>query len=125
MEFNTQIFTNIEQSKLLVNLGLSFKTADGAHMGYHITKKKVIYDTIIITSKKTFKVLDGIVNIPAWSLHRLLKLANCFTINNDTVFEDLINIIKNKIENEELDKKYLSNSVPEVRKKYGREELGC
>jgi hypothetical protein len=45
--------------------------------------------------------------------------------NNDTVFEDLINIIKNKNENEKLDKKYLSNSVPEVRKKYGREELAC
>jgi hypothetical protein len=125
MEFNTQIFTNIEQSKLLVKLGIDFRTADGAHMGYHITKKKVIYDTIIITSKKTFKVLDGVLNIPAWSLHRLLKLTDCSTINNDTVFEDLINIIKNKIENEELDKKYLSNSEPEVRRKYRKEELGC
>ena len=110
LNFNTQVLTNIEQSKELVKLGLSFKTADGAHMGYHITKKKVLYDTVIITQDKTFKVLDGTMNIPAWSLHRLLKLAHYSNISEDTPFSDLINVIRASIENGTFDKNLLTDN---------------
>lgn len=62
MEFKSQICTSVEQSKRLLELGLKKDTADMCleySAGKYYPKTHRIY---------------GVLNIPAWSLHRLLCL---------------------------------------------------
>lgn len=62
MEFKSQICTTVEQSKRLLELGLKKDTADMCleySAGKYYPKTHRIY---------------GILNIPAWSLHRLVEM---------------------------------------------------
>ena len=68
-EFYTQVCTTIEQSKQLIELGLNPDTADmGWFKAYSL--KGEIYKPFI----KEYKLENYKTDIPAWSLHRLLKM---------------------------------------------------
>lgn len=57
IKFNSQVCTNVEQSKKLLDLGLKPETAD-----------MYIFDDEVYIGK------PNIDDIPAWSLHRLIEL---------------------------------------------------
>lgn len=115
-EFNTQIATNIEQSKKLISLGLKPETADC--MWYRmITNWK---GEEIENPKWRFKdeyfvgfAIQGFEHfeqIPAWSLHRLIKIGfhkGIGIIVADDAFNSIINIIEKRIENNIFNKSYL------------------
>ena len=59
MEFKSQVYTTIEQSKRLIALGIKAETADCCHYYVAGTDDKDIPED---------------ANCPAWSLHRLIEL---------------------------------------------------
>lgn len=68
-EFYTQVCTTIEQSNKLIELGINPDTADmGWFKAYSL--KGEIYKPFI----KEYKLENYKTDIPAWSLHRLLKM---------------------------------------------------
>lgn len=68
-EFYTQVCTTIEQSNKLIELGINPDTADmGWFKAYSL--KGEIYKPFI----KGYKLENNKTDIPAWSLHRLLKM---------------------------------------------------
>lgn len=74
LKFNSQIATSRVQSERLFVLGLKKETAD---MMYECIGR--ISDTKFIYKEKPLLCLNGIMrimDIPAWSLHRLLCLYN-------------------------------------------------
>jgi len=67
--FYTQVCTTIEQSNKLIELGINPDTADmGWFKAYSL--KGEIYKPFI----KEYKLENYTTDIPAWSLHRLLKM---------------------------------------------------
>lgn len=68
MEFNSQICTTKEQSERLLSLGLKKETADMSHTVV-VVNHKVEYKVDCSTAKS--------IDIPAWSLHRLIELMLC------------------------------------------------
>ena len=72
LEFNSQICTTKEQSERLLHLGLKKETADCIYItDEHVPEEHRHYDLI---PEYYESCLEGIVHIPAWSLHRLLCL---------------------------------------------------
>ena len=74
MKFNSQICTTKEQSERLLALGLKKETAD---MTRNITHNIVyafpfIFSIRVLIPNKGFRYADI---IPAWSLHRLIEIA--------------------------------------------------
>lgn len=68
-DFKTQVCTTIEQSNKLIELGINPDTADmGWFKAYSL--KGEIYKPFI----KEYKLENYKTDIPAWSLHRLLKM---------------------------------------------------
>ena len=65
MEFNTQICTNKEQSKRLIDLGLDPNTSDM----YHYRWGKDCWDI-----QNYPPIRSDSICIPAWSLHRLINM---------------------------------------------------
>lgn len=70
MEFNTQICTNKEQSKRLIDLGLNPETADMLH--YKSASMK-IWGVLATPYSKEVNGLEKYY-LPAWSLHRLINM---------------------------------------------------
>lgn len=70
MEFNTQICTNKEQSKRLIDLGLNPETADMLH--YKSASMK-IWGVLATPYSKEVNGLEKYY-FPAWSLHRLINM---------------------------------------------------
>jgi hypothetical protein len=100
MSFNSQICTTEEQSKRLLALGLKRETADCVMM---------YYDGWHIGEAEHFDFDKDPVE-PAWSLHRLIEIANlphyweCISGN---WYEEIIATIQSKIHIGELNKEYL------------------
>ena len=137
MEFNTQICTTREQSKRLLAMGLNPETAD---MHWHYTNSrseslKWRLEPYRLTTRENFfgkidrlailqrKRADGTPmtgdevfeeiwgkDIPAWSLHRLMIIANIgksgFT-NVDEAYNTCISLIASHIRFGLLNKEYL------------------
>lgn len=78
-EFKSQICTNREQSERLLTLGLKKETADCALLP--LTDK--VTSVLVKPSTKDIKN-----TIPAWSLHRLMEIAEA----NDIAFLDISKI---------------------------------
>lgn len=101
MKFNSQICTSRSQSERLLALGLKKKTAD---MG--IVKST---NEIYVGCPTDYSFENGL-HIPAWSLHRLIEIANlpeyweCISGN---WYEEVIATIQSKIHIGELNKEYL------------------
>lgn len=67
MKFNSQICTTKEQSKRLLSLGIKSETADLVH--YYSSNRWVI---VPLDEEDEISHME----IPAWSLHRLLSMLN-------------------------------------------------
>ena len=95
MDFKSQVYTTIEQSKRLIALGIKTETADCCH--YYVAgvdDKDVPEDA----------------NCPAWSLHRLMEmLAFCLyeIYPRDNVYENIIYDIEETIKDGLFNKDYL------------------
>lgn len=100
MKFNSQICTTKEQSERLLALGLKKETADCVMM---------YYDGWHIGEAEHFDFDKDPVE-PAWSLHRLIEIANLpqywECISGDW-YEEVIATIQSEIHIGELNKEYL------------------
>lgn len=117
MEFNSQICTTEEQSKLLLDLGLKKETADCRHWAYTkdskgnpIPKRNQRW-FIRIGSDESAQIcgfMDTIF-IPAWSLHRLIVLSGMGIIESttDNIYDKVIQYIEYLIKSGDFNKEYL------------------
>ena len=100
MNFTSQVCTTKEQSERLLALGLKKETADCGHCSYGGTYIVPNYPNIHNWGNDT----------PAWSLHRLIEIANlppyweCISGN---WYEEVIATIQSEIHIGELNKEYL------------------
>ena len=125
MEFNSQICTSRSQSERLLALGLKKETADmyypnGAQDGEHIIR--AIYPAFWDSDRKIDALIRGRVT-PAWSLHRLIEMADTyiefspftgvtfqdgsFSTNRDNDYDAIVDIIEWLIQKDHFNKEYL------------------
>lgn len=100
MEFNSQVCTTREQSERLLVLGLKKETADMMYC------KTTSGELITAKDDDYLEHLD----FPAWSLHRLIEIANlpqCWECISGNWYEEVIATIQSKIHIGELNKEYL------------------
>lgn len=84
-EFNSAVCTTIEQSQRLLEMGLKPETAD---MSYY--KKEPCLDPY----EEMECPYDNMV-FPAWSLHRLMEIAEMDCFNSvATAYDEVISMIK-------------------------------
>ena len=105
MKFNSQICTTKEQSERLLALGLKKETADMAWSG--LSENPICYPYKRI--KRLASDLNDKVH-PAWSLHRLIEIANLsqyWIYISGNWYEEVIATIQSKIHIGELNKEYL------------------
>lgn len=103
MKFNSQICTTQEQSERLLALGLKKETAD-----------MCLHSYLNIAYAFEYVLMEGQIpdrfRLPAWSLHRLIEIANlpqyweCISGN---WYEEVIATIQSKIHIGKLNKEYL------------------
>ena len=110
-KFNSQICTSREQSERLLALGLKKETADMVHF----FSQSLAQDWTIVplAVNETARNIEG-VEIPAWSLHRLIELKQPNTIDNAVVvlsreqtYDKLIGMIAKSIKEGYFNKEYL------------------
>lgn len=113
-KFKSQICTTKEQSERLLALGLKKETADMVYIPYYKNltlhsyfKPKVLDDDI-----RHYMVTDTLFYdyIPAWSLHRLMLIANANDtafLNIENMYETLIKMIASNIKFGFINKDYL------------------
>lgn len=116
MEFKSQICTTKEQSERLLALGLKKETADCMYVtDGRVSEEYRHYDLVTECYESR---LEGMVHIPAWSLHRLMEIVmkgdklGCITHNihqNNvaTYYELVISSIEHLIKIDEFNKDYL------------------
>lgn len=72
IEFKSQISTTREQSERLLKLGIRKETADMMYItDVNVPEEHRYYD---LETECYEPCLEGIVGIPAWSLHRLVEM---------------------------------------------------
>ena len=112
--FNSQISTTREQSKKLIELGVNEYTADMYFTPY-VEKPQTIS---FFNAKESLKRMLGdfpftntIQIMPSWSLHRLISLLDRdgyhIVLDVDNPFDDVIERIEYKINNNTFNKDYL------------------
>ena len=105
--FNSQICTSHSQSERLLALGLKKETADMCHIPF---RSKVDGETLEYTEHCS---LPHGKDIPAWSLHRLIKLAygnwdeDIVPIYLGNSYDMLIGRIEFQVKQEKFNKEYL------------------
>ena len=121
MDFNTQVCTTLEQSERLLALGLKKETADCRWVG--LVKDARGKD--IPVSKQVWSVRAGESEyvltcgfsrtefVPAWSLHRLMAIANLTHVvfpNRFLLYEDCIGMIEDSIQKGLFNREYLEET---------------
>ena len=108
-EFNSQVCTTVEQSKKLIELGLKPETADMAWAC--ITKEGLTQWVMTLNTSKNKPNID----IPAWSLHRLMELNSANTMEGsvivlsyDNTYDDIIEDMEWAINKGYFNKEYLN-----------------
>lgn len=76
MKFKSQICTSVEQSNLLLELGLKPETADMKHFFDNRNDYSFFHRWKCIPYEWDKESLMDSENIPAWSLHRLIEMCN-------------------------------------------------
>jgi hypothetical protein len=71
-EFKSAVCTSVEQSKRLLELGLKKETADMMYRTYEKLSEEYRYYELVPEFYKP--CIEGIVHIPAWSLHRIVEI---------------------------------------------------
>ena len=91
LKFNSQICTTKEQSQRLLDLGLKPETADMAWVC--VTKEGLTQWVMTLNTPKNKPNID----IPAWSLHRLMEILDSPLIEFNTLtynpYEGIIDLI--------------------------------
>ena len=109
-KFNSQICTSREQSERLLALGLKKETADIVHFFSHSLAQD--WTIVPLAGNETAKNIEG-VEIPAWSLHRLMCLVfnsggtHVELFEDDDAYEILIYKIEMRIKEGYFNKDYL------------------
>lgn len=101
MNFKSQMCTNKEQSKRLIDLGLKIETADMKLVPYSRDAMSIDYND--------GNFLEGDLP-PAWSLHRLMEIGNITNIaflKIDSIYEVCIETIASKIRFKHINPEYL------------------
>lgn len=116
--FTSQICTTEEQSERLLALGLKAETADMSYQIHYFD-----FDGILLDSIHTLEPDPPINNdrfIPAWSLHRLIQIANAmFDETAENWYDDIIDTIQSFILLGCLNEEYLNmDIVNAVRENY-------
>jgi hypothetical protein len=137
MEFKSQICTTLEQSERLVALGLKYETADMMlvrDFGYLLEKPllttiSTIWVPHLFTVYNSFQgFIDGITrNLkgideqyvkngykPAWTLDRLLEIANNNSVDSftgDNRYDDVIALIQSHIHLGYINEEYLNMDI--------------
>lgn len=106
LKFNSQVCTTKIQSQHLLGLGLKPETADMAWVC--VTKEGLTQWVMTLNTPKNKPNID----IPAWSLHRLLCMldydnADTFNIMPNLAYEDVIATISLRIGCGAFNKEYL------------------
>ncbi len=109
MNFDSQICTTEEQSKRLIALGLKAETAD---MSYQVKYRDPFSQHLVdcTPSLLTYPPINNERFIPAWSLHRLIEIAElpqyweCISGN---WYDEVIAHIQSMIHINEFNKEYL------------------
>ena len=102
--FNSQVCTNIEQSRRLLELGLKKETADCALLPLN---DKV---TSILVKPSTKDIVN---TIPAWSIHRLMEMVDPWEYKNwigediENDYDNMVKCIEFLIYDRRFNKKYL------------------
>jgi hypothetical protein len=122
MDFNftSQICTTKEQSERLLALGLKKETADMAHIAFGGGGMMIRpYEWLSTTG------VDMENFIPAWSLHRLIQIANAmFDETAENWYDDIIDTIQSFILLGCLNEEYLNmDIVNAVRENYNMKLL--
>lgn len=128
MKFNSQICTTTEQSERLLTLGLKKETADMVYKPHcHYPDEVINYcePTPMVEPLRKYIIADDIdfrYYIPAWSLHRLIELAEVSVEvsgiwvrisgayryeEKDNAYDNLIDAIADLINNDVFNKEYL------------------
>lgn len=109
LKFNSQVCTNIEQSKKLLELGLKPETAD-----FHYLLMDENWSIGIGFWKQPHQNVPTHY-IPAWSLHRLIELwfscnkqEDCYMVNQEDAFDNIITDIGWYIKYNFFNKEYLN-----------------
>lgn len=71
-DFKSQVCTSVEQSKRLLKLGLKKETADMMYRTYENIPEEYRYYELVPEFYRP--CIEGVVHIPAWSLHRLVEM---------------------------------------------------
>ena len=107
--FKSQICTDKIQSERLLSLGLKKETADMVHF----FSQSLAQDWTIVplADGETAKHIQGL-EIPAWSLHRLIEMyveryISCSMNLKDLTYERIINEIEIHIKEGDFNKEYL------------------
>ena len=146
MEFKSQVCTNIDQSERLIALGLKKETADMmlvrdfcylTNEPYRVT----IWTPSIISAHNNFQefidsmttTLRGISKQfisegykPAWSLDRLLEIANSNDVHNfigGNRYDDVIALIQSYIHLGYINEEYLNMNIVKARENMNIELL--
>lgn len=116
MEFKSQICTTKEQSEKLLAAGLKKETADMVH---YFSRSLAECWTIVPLDDGEVAGNDDL-EIPAWSLHRLIEMslnlsngvAYCYTAgsNMNVTYDEVIDMIEWAISKECFNKDYLEES---------------
>ena len=86
MKFNSKICTSVEESKRLLELGLKKETADMKHIPYSRQSVPKYFEDTFGYEETEY--------VPAWSLHRLMEIAEA----DDIAFLDISKIYNTCIE---------------------------
>lgn len=103
LKFNSQVCTTREQSQRLLDLGLKPETADMYHTTFY--RDNVGYEIIQVRNEK-LPLLSQ--EFPAWSLHRLMEIAEMDCFNSvATAYDEVIRVIKFQHGEGYINKEYL------------------
>ena len=124
MDFTSQICTTKEQSERLMALGLKVETADMSILTNQIDCDGIRYSLTPYNEVIWPKVFGA---IPAWSLHRLLEIADMHAMNPvsrmENWYDDLIAHIQSCIHLGYINKEYLNMDIVELRENMNMELL--
>lgn len=103
MNFKSQICTDEDQSKRLIDLGLKIETADMKLIPYSSEAMSIDYND--------GNFLEGDLP-PAWSLHRLMEIGNITGVGFleiDNIYEVCIRLIASRIRFKLINPEYINN----------------
>lgn len=114
----SQIATTVEQSQLLLRIGLKSDSADMLYREtYYNSQGEQVYQLRILSDVPRCFLYDD-DSIPAWSFHRLLEILDeDFRIDQENIDEAFLRIItriKVAINDGMINSKYLIDEVPDT-----------